>query len=57
MAGRILFPVHDELVMTCPREEVDVLKEIVTESFQSSFNIVLPISVQVGKNWGDMIGI
>ena len=57
MAGRILFPVHDELVMTCPREEVDVLKEIVIESFQSSFNIVLPISVQVGKNWGDMIGI
>jgi DNA polymerase-1 len=53
LRGYLLFPVHDEVVGTCPIEEQYVMAEIVKEAFQNPI-VPLPISVQVGQHWGDM---
>ena len=59
MKTLILFPVHDSLVLDCPTEEVDLLKNIAndvfcnpdTSKFGFKFNVPLTIGVGFGSNW------
>ena len=56
MRSRLLFPVHDEVVLKCPVDERYDLASIVQNAFRNPF-VDLPISVHVGKDWGHMGGL
>jgi len=52
----MLLQVHDELIFEGPREELDVLRELILRIMPASLQLDVPlkIDVKVGKNWADM---
>ena len=57
--GRILFNVHDELVGTCPIEEIEELTSGVAEIMTScvEIDVPTPVEIEVGPNWGKVVPI
>ncbi|HXH22848.1 MAG TPA: DNA polymerase I [Dehalococcoidia bacterium] len=53
---RMLLQVHDELIFEGPRAEVDDMRELLLRIMPASFELAVPlkVDVKVGPNWADM---
>jgi DNA polymerase-1 len=51
-----LLQVHDELVLECPREELDAIQKLVVETMENALKLSVPLKVNVaiGKNWAEL---
>ncbi len=56
LAARMLLQVHDELVLEVPRDELDAVIPLATESMTQAYPLRVPVVVdaRVGANWRDM---
>ncbi|MCY3912270.1 MAG: DNA polymerase I [Chloroflexi bacterium] len=56
LAARMLLQVHDELVLEVPRDELDDVVRLATESMTQAYPLRVPVVVdaRVGANWRDM---
>ena len=45
--------VHDELVFDCPKEEIEIMKQLVKEEMENAVKLEVPLEVGIasGKNW------
>jgi DNA polymerase-1 len=51
--ARLVLQVHDELVIDCPENEADRVRELLKEEMESAVSLRVPLTVEVGigKNW------
>ena len=56
LRSKMILQVHDELVFEVPPEEIDIMKELVSEIMPSALKLSVPlkIDIKLGKNWGEM---
>ena len=56
LKSKMLLQVHDELVFEVPDEEIEIMRQLVTEIMTSAVILTVPLKVdtKVGKNWGEM---
>jgi DNA polymerase-1 len=56
LKGKMLLQVHDELVLECPKEELEKTAKVVKETMANAFPLSIPLSTEAryGKNWGEM---
>jgi DNA polymerase-1 len=49
----MVLSVHDELVFDAHKDELDILKNLVTETMEGAMKLNVPLlaEVGVGKNW------
>ncbi len=57
LRSRMLLQVHDELVFEVPEDEVDAMRQLVTERMENVQTLRVPLKVElgVGPNWRDLI--
>ncbi|MCX5923815.1 MAG: DNA polymerase I [Candidatus Dependentiae bacterium] len=53
LQAKILLQIHDELVVTCPNDEIEVVSKLLEKTLTSavSWNIPLQVSIREGKTW------
>ena len=51
----MLVKVHDELVFSVPKNELEVTKELVTNIMENTYTLLVPLKVEsdIGDNWYD----
>jgi DNA polymerase-1 len=56
LASKMLLQVHDELVFEVPDEEMDFMRQLVSDIMDSAVALTVPVKVDTksGKNWGEM---
>jgi DNA polymerase-1 len=56
LKGKMLLQVHDELVLECPRDEMDKTARIVQETMMNAYPMSIPLSTEArsGLSWGKM---
>jgi DNA polymerase-1 len=56
LKARMLLQVHDELVLECPKKDVQETARVVQEAMANAFPLSIPLSTEAryGPNWGDM---
>jgi len=56
LRGRMLLQVHDELVLECPKEEIEQTARVVQETMSSAYPLSIPLSTEAryGPRWGEM---
>ncbi len=56
LRSKILLQVHDELVLECPREEAERVKQLVTSVMESAISLRVPlvVNVGIGRNWAEL---
>lgn len=56
LGAKMLLQVHDELVIECPKNELEETARVVQETMASAYPLDIPLSTEAryGKNWGDM---
>ncbi|HEY5902367.1 MAG TPA: DNA polymerase, partial [Anaerolineales bacterium] len=56
MRGRMLLQVHDELVVECPRGELEATAQVVRDAMAAAYPLSIPLSTEArwGLNWGEM---
>ncbi|MBN2119158.1 MAG: DNA polymerase I [Anaerolineales bacterium] len=56
LQARMLLQVHDELVLECPKEEVQETARLVQEAMANAYPLSIPLSTEArcGVNWGEM---
>ncbi len=54
--GKMLLQVHDELVLECPRGELEKTAKVVKETMANAYLLSIPLSTEAryGLNWGEM---
>ncbi|MEW6085683.1 MAG: DNA polymerase I [Chloroflexota bacterium] len=54
--GKMLLQVHDELVLECPKDELEKTAGIVKETMANAYELDIPLSTEAryGSNWGEM---
>jgi len=54
--GKMLLQVHDELVLECPKEELEKSAKVVQETMANAYVLDIPLSTEAryGENWGEM---
>jgi DNA polymerase-1 len=54
--GRMLLQVHDELVLECPKDELEKTATVVKQTMADAFPLSIPLSTEAryGPNWGEM---
>ncbi len=54
--GKMLLQVHDELVLECPKDELEKTAKVVKETMASAYPLDIPLSTEAkyGLNWGEM---
>ncbi len=54
--GTMLLQVHDELVLECPKEELEKTARAVQETMTNAYSLDIPLSTEAryGDNWGEM---
>jgi DNA polymerase-1 len=52
----MLLQVHDELVLECPRSELDATVQVVKDVMASAYRLDIPLETEAraGQNWGEM---
>jgi DNA polymerase-1 len=57
LRSKMTLQVHDELVFEVPPEEIDRMKELVSEIMPQALKLSVPlkIDIKVGKNWAEMV--
>ena len=55
LKSKMLIQVHDELVFNVLNDELDVVKEIVQRIMENTYqlNVPLKVDIEVGKDWYD----
>jgi DNA polymerase-1 len=55
-SARMLLQIHDELIFELPAEEIDSLRQMVSEEMSSVHPLSIPlrVDVKVGENWGKL---
>jgi DNA polymerase-1 len=53
--ARLLLQVHDELILECPKDEVQDATKLVKEEMEraASLSVPLNVSIETGSRWGD----
>lgn len=53
LKSKILVQVHDELVIDCKKDEIDIVKEILTEKMNNVYKLSVPLKVDInyGADW------
>lgn len=53
LKSKILLQVHDEIIVDCKNEELDVIKKVVKEEMESAWKLEAPLKVEIdtGINW------
>ncbi|HEX76147.1 MAG TPA: hypothetical protein G4O12_06140, partial [Dehalococcoidia bacterium] len=56
LRSKMILQIHDELVFEVPPEEIDPMKELVSEVMLQALKLSVPlkIDIKLGKNWGEM---
>jgi DNA polymerase I len=56
LQSKMLLQVHDELVLECPREELEKTAHVVQETMANAYPMSIPLSTEArfGPNWGEM---
>jgi len=56
LTGRMLLQVHDEVVIECPRSELDGTIQIVKTAMETAYQLSIPLSTEArwGAKWGEM---
>ncbi|HSO11990.1 MAG TPA: DNA polymerase I [Anaerolineales bacterium] len=56
LKAKMLLQVHDELVLECPKEELEKTAQIVQDTMANAYPLSIPLSTEAryGKNWGEM---
>ncbi|MBE5740496.1 MAG: hypothetical protein E7349_06550 [Clostridiales bacterium] len=51
--ARLVLQVHDELVIDCPKEEVDAVSDILKTEMENAVSLRVPLTVEigVGESW------
>jgi DNA polymerase-1 len=59
LKGKMLLQVHDELVLECPKNELEGTARVVQETMSNAYPLSIPLSTEAryGKNWGEMESI
>ena len=53
--AKALFPIHDEVALECPPEELEALLEVCYYITKDIVSVVLPVEVSFGSSWADQI--
>lgn len=55
LKARLIMQVHDELIIDCPIEEKDVVKQLLKESMENAAVLEVPLTVELGEGttWFD----
>lgn len=55
LKAKIVLQVHDEMMIESPEDEIEKVKEILTNSMESAANLKVPLiaEVSIAKNWYD----
>ncbi len=58
MESKLILQVHDELVLECPKSEVDAARSLVVGAMESAVDLAVPLSVTagVGGSWWEAHG-
>jgi DNA polymerase-1 len=56
LSAKMLLQVHDELVLECPKRELEETARAVKETMASAYELSIPLSTDAryGDNWGEM---
>ena len=56
LKSQILLQVHDELVLECPKDELEKTAEVTQKVMESAYKLSIPLETDaaVGKNWGQL---
>jgi DNA polymerase-1 len=54
--GKMLLQVHDELVVECPRTELNGVVEVVRDIMEHAFQLGIPLTTEArwGMNWDEL---
>ena len=54
--GKMLLQVHDEIVLECPKNELDATARVVEETMQAAYPLSIPLLTEArwGPSWGEM---
>jgi DNA polymerase-1 len=57
LSARILLQVHDELVLECPKEELEEAARLVQQTMEAAYAMKAPLVTEAryGSNWGEMV--
>ena len=53
LKSKIVAQVHDELIIDCVKDEVEIVKTLLKETMENAvqLNVKLDVSVESGRNW------
>jgi DNA polymerase-1 len=56
LRSKLLLQVHDELLLECPKGEVDQVRALVVAVMESAIELSVPllVNVGVGRNWAEL---
>ena len=59
LRARMILQVHDELVLECPDDQVDVIVPLVRQVMENAYPLEskLKVDVAVGQNWDEMVSM
>jgi DNA polymerase I len=54
--GKMLLQVHDEIVLECPKSELETTARVVRETMEAAYPLSIPLLTEArwGINWGEM---
>jgi len=54
--GKMLLQVHDEIVLECPKSELDATAHVVRETMETAYQLDIPLLTEArwGSRWGEM---
>ena len=55
LRAKLILQVHDELIVECPPDEVELVKQILTQQMQNVASLTVPLIAEAksGKTWYD----
>ena len=58
LKAKLILQVHDELIVECPEEETERVKELLTREMVGVVNYTVPMKADsaAGKSWGEAKG-
>jgi len=56
LSGKMLLQVHDEIVLECPKSELNATAHVVQETMQAAYPLSIPLLTEArwGPSWGEM---
>jgi len=56
LSGKMLLQVHDEVILECPKDELDDTIKVVTQAMETAYELDIPLSTEArsGKRWGEL---